>query len=372
MNPQVQTKLNRALMRMASTYTMYAHLLSVRMFLADPRIPTMSVAQRGDQIQYRFNPAFVLQISEDELCGVIHHEINHIEFGHVLADQDQFPDHRARTIAEEVTVNEYVPEPLPGNPLKLDQFPELPAGEDTLTRYKRLEGKTDPHTWVDHMELFDWWRFPNVDASEMVQAPTRMRWRAPGSTAERLRWDSMHSIAAEMLGLNAIAPPSKPIPWCAVLRRVGIELEPRPVFYRPSRRFPDLVGIVPGKSVLGRPRVMAAIDTSGSMQPDALERIGQELARLACHSEVTVVECDDEIRASYKLCGPLSCVRGRGRTDLRPPLATECIAKVRPDVVVYFTDGEGSAPQQPPATAVIWALTPGGKKPATWGEVIQL
>lgn len=369
MNRQAHAKLNRALLRLACTYSMYAHLLALRMFQPDPRVPTMMVMYRDNRIQYRYNPAFVLRISEDELCGVIHHEINHIEFGHILGDPAEFPDRRARTIAEEVTVNEYVPEPLPGEPLILDQFSELPPGEDTLTRYKRLEGKTDQYGWVDQKGLLDLWRGSSLDEMDAVD-PLGRRQRLPARLLRRL--NPLRALEAELMGLNSIESPAKSIAWSSLLRRVGIELGPRPVFYRPSRRFPDLLGIVPGTSVLGRPRVMAAIDTSASMQPEALERISQELARLACHSEVTVVECDDEIRATYRLGAPLSCVRGRGRTDLRPPLATECVRRVRPDVVVYFTDGDGPAPERPPGIPVIWALTPGGKKPASWGETIQL
>lgn len=369
MNPQAHAKLNAALLRLAYTYSLYARLLALRLFQADPRVPTVAVMHRDSKIQYRYNPGFVMSISEDELCGVIHHEINHIEFGHVLANPDDFPDRRARIIAEEVTVNEYVPEPLPGRPLTLDQFPELPPGEDTLTRYRRLEGRTDKYAWVDEWELFDPWRGP-CGGEEDARSWRRRRHLANLPPELRRRLDP--DFAAECLALEGGSQAAKPIPWSALLRRVGIELEPRPVFHRPSRRLPHLIGIVPGKSVLGRPRVMAAVDTSGSMSSESLERIALELTRLARHSVVTVVECDAQIQATYKFDGPLRGVRGRGRTDLRPPLAAACVNKVRPDVVVYFTDGEGTAPPAAPAVPVIWALTPGGKQPAEWGQVIRL
>jgi predicted metal-dependent peptidase len=365
---QAKAKLNRALLRMASTYSMYAYLLSLRAFQADPQVPTVAVMHCKNQLRYRYNPEFILSISDDELCGVIHHEINHIEFDHVYANPEDMPDRRARTIAEEVTVNEYVPEPLPGRPLTLDQFPELPPGEDTLTRYKRLQGKTDQYRWVDDLQIVDAWRGRYQDGDGMDDSRGHL-----SRLRERLRRNLDPAYLAEQqLALTSDAPPSKPIHWIQLLRRVGIEFGPRPVFHRPSRRFPQLVGIVPGTTVRGRPRVMAAVDTSGSMSSESLERIGQELSRLAHYSEVTVVECDDVIRATYKLGGPLRGVRGRGSTDLRPPLACQCIDQVRPDVVVYFTDGDGTAPEQRPPVPVIWALLPGGKQPASWGETIQL
>ncbi len=133
-----------------------------------------------------------------------------------------------------------------------------------------------------------------------------------------------------------------------------------------------MVGIVPGTTILGHPKVMAAVDTSGSMSKEALGRISQELQRLACHTTITVVECDDKIRTKYPFNGPLKGVNGRGGTDLRPPLSEECASELRPDVAVYFTDGDGKAPEHPPSFPVIWVLTPGGRRPAPWGEVYEL
>jgi hypothetical protein len=78
--------------------------------------------------------------------------------------------------------------------------------------------------------------------------------------------------------------------WRRTLRRqVGQALEERPVFSRPPRRFPELIGVLPGRRRLAvRPRIMAAIDTSGSMSAGHLEQIDAELARL---DKVLVVEC---------------------------------------------------------------------------------
>jgi predicted metal-dependent peptidase len=65
-------------------------------------------------------------------------------------------------------------------------------------------------------------------------------------------------------------------------------------------------------------------------------------------------------------------VRGRGGTDLRPPLDRHFLRKHRPDLVVYFTDGDGPAPDKPPGPALIWCLVPGGRKPAVWGRVLHM
>ena len=367
MNRRPHMKLNRALQRMASTYSMYAWMLSLRLYRPDLRVPTMVVGIGGDYLQFRYNPKFVLSLSQDHLCGVLHHEFNHVEFGHLWARPEDFPDRRARTIAEETTVNEYVCEPLPGNPLRYTMFKELSAGQSTLERYKLLEGKTDQYDSVDDLMYPDPWRESGEDADDPPSAQIRRM-------LKRMRMDRALDarLIAEQLELANAPLSNKPIPWSSILRRVGIEIGPRPVYHRPSRRFSHLVGVVPGTTTRGRPRVMAAVDTSGSMSPSSLERISQELRCLACHTSITIVECDDKIRAKYPFSGPLKCVSGRGGTDLRPPLSEDCVRELRPDVVVYFTDGDGKAPERPLPFPVIWALTPGGNRPAPWGEVIEL
>lgn len=141
---------------------------------------------------------------------------------------------------------------------------------------------------------------------------------------------------------------------------------------RPPRRFPDLVGIVPGKHRRGEPpKIMAVVDTSGSITPELLELIDAELRLLARHYAVVVVECDAEIHAVYDY-RPLGSVSGRGGTDFRPPFDREFLQKHRPDLVVYFTDGRGPAPDQKPGVRVVWCLVPGEEPPAEWGRVIRM
>lgn len=136
---------------------------------------------------------------------------------------------------------------------------------------------------------------------------------------------------------------------------------------------PDLIGLLPAQCRLAtKPIVMAVIDTSASMVTALLEIIGAELSRLARDYQVTVVECDAEVLSCYPYRGRIKTVVGRGGTDLRPPFEAQFLARVRPDVIVYFTDGDGPAPSGPPPIPVIWCLTPCGSRPATWGREIHM
>jgi len=152
---------------------------------------------------------------------------------------------------------------------------------------------------------------------------------------------------------------------------VAAERVATPSYARPARRAPALLGIVPGSSpASARLRVVAVIDTSGSVGHEELRAIGGELARLhRAAAEVVVVECDSEVRRVSLFRGRLREITGRGGTDLRPPFAARLLQRLRPDLIVYFTDGYGPAPARPPGIPVLWCLTCGGTRPAPWGVV---
>ena len=412
-----------ALRRMAKSYPFHAHLLQPERFYCEPGVETMGVTIRDAQVQFWYAPDFVCGCDFDQLIGVLHHEVNHLLFGHLLAQTEDFPDGRARIIAEEVTANEWIVEPLPGQPIKLDQFPELPPLEDTATRYARLASDSEPSgresvqsgrrngPWVpktvpsgqktplhvppnaqsgseaglaplDNHEIWKSAR-ENRQVGKLViqnavrqakQAMSQREWDAvSGRLGERI--DSiLIGTQSARLKQSIHTRPIGTINWKKLLRSlIARSTASSPALHRAPRRFPDLIGIVPGKSQsLVRHRVMAAIDTSGSMTAGTLEQIGGELRHLARGCDVTVVECDCEIHAEYRFRGNLTNVHGRGGTDLRPPFEYQVLARIRPDAIVYFTDGDGPAPAMPPKVPTIWGLTAASEAPAQWGHVVYV
>jgi predicted metal-dependent peptidase len=67
---------------------------------------------------------------------------------------------------------------------------------------------------------------------------------------------------------------------------------------------------------------------------------------------------------------------GRGGTDFRPVFDAVQRLHPKPDVLFYWTDGDGSAPNfAPPNIETIWGLVPGrysNRKPAHWGHLVIL
>ena len=561
---------------------------------------TMAMGMDDQGFTLYYCPDFVAETSIDQLVGVLHHEARHVFYGHVLMDPDEFANKDALLVAQEVTVNEGLPEPLPEGAVRLEDFPELPPDEDTLTRYnclrseshKNLQSKSDkaqqgktgetqeqepdetsqdegdsqqgeggeksdsesgdtpqdesnstprgeggkttegesgktskdkgdgsqrgegsdrpdgestdtsqgdggtPQGESGEKSDSESANAPQDESDDTPQgengeqsdnesgdAPQGNDGGAPkdecgekpvdepnrtsqddgdgpqqdeggktpvdessapsqsegGETAEgesdkpskdqgsmpvsgedwkddhghwqEIRGQESHaknliSIAVQGFLAAAEQRPSTEaeemdavdlacqawgitpgteltqlpevhgeptVDWRRVLRRrVGRLMTKRPTYSRPPRRFPDLIGIIPGTAQSAtKPTIMAIIDTSLSMTDELLGEISRELQFLTRDHQIVIVECDVTIQAVYPY-RPIVCVKGRGGTDFRPPLDRAFLRKNAVDLVVFFTDGDGPAPEHRPYLPVIWVLTPDGTPPASWGEVIRM
>ncbi|HEY7328621.1 MAG TPA: VWA-like domain-containing protein [Gemmataceae bacterium] len=361
--------------RLMAKYPFHAAVLGRMHPTPDTKIDTMAVMMSGEAVLLLHNPIFVLGLPITQLGGVLLHEVHHVLFRHLVMDPKLFPVRAALIIAQELTVNEWVHEPLPGSPVLLKDYPELPARESTQKRYDRLKGKILPTQVVRTIDDHDVWQGGGQAQEEALAQLIEDAATEAGGMPQELR-DALHGLGIGSVAgddAEAIERGKGHIDWRQQLGRyVGQVLETRPVFNRPPRRFPDLVGILPGRRrQVATPKVMAVIDTSGSITPQLLTQIDGELSMLATHFEVLVVECDCAIQRSYTY-RRLTDVYGRGGTDLRPPLEKAFLRHHKPDLAIYFTDGYGPAPEHKPPVPVVWCLTPDGKEPARWGKKIYM
>jgi len=120
-------------------------------------------------------------------------------------------------------------------------------------------------------------------------------------------------------------------------------------------------------------------DTSGSMGAEQLVQARNEAMHLirragvetAVHLQVdTVVQHERVIRLRDL---PKLAYHGRGGTDFSLVFAHVKKKYPRTNLLVYFTDGNGYAPAQPPrGMQVVWCIvrTPFARKPANWGHVV--
>ena len=131
-----------------------------------------------------------------------------------------------------------------------------------------------------------------------------------------------------------------------------------------------------------RLNAVVAIDTSGSTErvlPAFFSELRNLLGSFGGYT-LTVMQCDHGIQSVRTFSsdeGPVPPnvgwrARGFGGTSFVPVFQyVEDHPELEPTLLVFFTDGEGTAPAKAPPYPVLWILTPNGKSPAPWGAVAR-
>ncbi len=144
-----------------------------------------------------------------------------------------------------------------------------------------------------------------------------------------------------------------------------------------KRRYLEYGAVYPSISKEEIPKVVVAVDTSGSISNAELSLFAGAIKKMSTITpELTVITCDASI---HQVIPPsqiesfLKSIKfaGRGGTSHIPVF--EYIDKKipNPDVVICLTDGYTDYPNKKPKYPVIWVLTPNHKTPP-WGKVIVL
>jgi predicted metal-dependent peptidase len=420
-------KLSRAMATLMRSQPFHGDVAAGWRARPEPAAGTMGVCWACGGVQLIWNPEFVDQISELELAGVLLHEVHHVVMRHpfLFPDRDS-PDFDAyaAVVAEEVSVNEFVSLPLPGTPVLLEQLtkkhPSLLPFESTRERYRKLydparaqrdheERERLVKTIEEQLEKMlkeqdlgqpsdshaEWGSFKGggATAALAIAVATDQALRRHGHTLSPGLRDLIRGIHAGSApgtlpggALESLAGTARArLPWQKILRRLlAVDYGAEPTYLRPPRRFPDLVGVLPGsRRVPVKHRLFAAIDTSGSMSADTLDEIAAELREMAQKYEVAVVEFDAAIQRRYRLGGlaasgddPLAAMQGRGGTSFHPVFESKTLAWAADgaelSAVIVFTDGQGPAPTKPPHEPVYWVLMGDGvRQPARWGTVVN-
>jgi predicted metal-dependent peptidase len=423
-------------------YPLLGALAAMCSFVLDNTVSTMALGMNESTFYIYYNSEFVLQCTPKQLVAMIHHELRHIIFGHVFMNKPDFADHDALTIAQELTVNENLPEKLPGKPVLLKHYPNLPKDEDTLARYRRLE-KIDRTGLMQVMPasanskkckslpgLFESHNVSQTNATMVPVGPEKPhldkkgggntprnsnRHLAPAAPSDsHERWSEIHEKqtlakgvvattlkkawrsleypdsydelimerASRMCGSDpgtwrstiSVSNNSQQVDWRSILRRfIAREAVASYSYSTPPRRFPGLLGVVAGRARnVDRPKVMVVLDTSGSMSDEMLSDINRELQYLSTECDMDIVECDIEVHRTYRYSGAIRVVHGRGGTSFCAPFEPSFLHKMRPQAIVYFTDADGEAPENPPQVPVLWVVVGLALPPVKWGMVARM
>lgn len=362
-------------------YPFYAAVLAQMQPVADPSVKRMAVSVDAGRFYLHINVDAFLR-EPQYLLGVLLHEVHHVVLGHLTHPKFRGVAHPdLMEIAMEISANEYIEEPLPGGILLRDyERMGLRPHQSTMQRYQRLVDLRQQ----EQLKLPAQLRFtdehrrgPAAGAQVAVQNLIEEALRdQPEPSDPSLRLAGRHPAAL----IEQLSPGNaqrRPLDWRNALRMfTARHRAPRHSYARPSRRFPGRVGEIPGRVYTSReieqPELLVALDTSASVDAATLDEIARQLAALSAHARFSIVECDALIHRVYRFTGRLDAVMGRGGTDLRPPFDPAFLRAHRAQGLVYFTDGDGPFPEQPPALPTLWVLSGKLEFACGWGQQVRM
>lgn len=389
-------RLDRCIQELLIVRPFYWLLLSELCIVEDHSIDTMAVGlNRTGRMFLFYNPTFVMELLRIHCQAVLIHEINHILFGHLThfpPGHKEFP--LAWKLACESSANEYIPFPLPGNPITAEML-ELPPKEGTHQRFRRLCERDDLDQYAHLMRSETFMATPLVDEPRHhrdrmhagdFRLPTGTLIEAAKLSAAESRRNQMADLAdaikrqgidrLDKLSIHLSPEGISQLPWPELLRKLAEQNRERYTTRRyPNRRHPHKIGIVPGRrSRRTKRQILVAIDTSASMTEWELSMVMDELVDLLqLEVRLLCVQCDTSICEMRWLQSHerITELKGRGGTDLRPPFANDILHRHDISMIVYFTDGYGPAPKVPPkGIDVLWVLTGYSPTvPASYGDV---
>jgi len=345
------------------------------------RIPTMAT----DGYRVLYNEDFVLSRPEADLRFVLAHEVLHCLFGHM--DRRQERDPRRWNIAADLAVNGALVE----FGFEAAEGALLAAWTTGLTVEEIYEGlPSHAHlleldvVWLDtHLDP-ETAMGPSSDGA-LVDLPSPLERR-------RLRRQLLDEVARSGLlpgsvkgllreEMRIAAEPQ--VDWRAHVARFVSTLRRDDYRMYPFNRKHVWRGIyLPSTGVPAPSHLVTAIDTSGSMSTDMLEKIVAELDRLRVVTlcRMTVIEFDTTIQRIQELTavdegGRLQLTEngsfafhGRGGTDIRAPFEWDAL----PDALLVATDGSGAMPDHAPNYPVMWLTPFGAVERFPFGEVVRL
>ena len=346
----------------------------------------LGTAYTTQKLVLGFDPVWLAALSDEEAAGLLWHEIQHI-VGHHFERGRDFPDPARANKAGDLAINcsaVHIGFTLPPNglypeklgfptDLSMEEYYELLGAPPAPPKTEKPKGgrakKQGPAPGCVKTEL-------------EVQVVLR---QAAKELLEHVSHHGRGTIPAHLVqkASLALAPPK--VPWRAKLRKVlrhcAGRLRAGGSDYskaRPSKRS-HLRGIVLPGLVTREPDVAFVRDTSGSMGMAQLRDAQNEaigVMKALGLSSVWFLDADAGVGQTRRVRMrdiPKIPRVGGGGTDFAPALAAIRKLRPRPQLVLYFTDGDGQAPAVAPVgITVIWVIVRSywNKAPATWGHAI--
>jgi predicted metal-dependent peptidase len=377
----LQTKLGAARTRLILEHPFIGALVMHLPLVPGDATWCATVATNAHALYY--NPAYIAGLTLEQAQFVLAHEAMHCALAHFARRS-----HRSRRrwdVACDHAVNWLLVEEglkAPPGALLHPGFRRLSAEEIyPLVPSDTREAPLDHHLYGD----FAVEGHASATAPAAARLPAKL---AAGEEAELARrWQGRMAAAAQQARragrlssswLRLVDDFIQPqLPWRQLLARYVMNAARDDYgFQRLSRRDGD--ALLPRLSS-GEVDLHIALDTSGSVRDDELAQFVAEIDALKgqISARVTVHACDEQLDSRgpwrFQPWEPLALpgrLGGGGGTRFEPVFDWIAGQGARPDLLVYFTDGEGEFPRGAPAFPVVWLVKGAGRVP--WGGRVQL
>ncbi len=341
-----------------------------------------------------FNPLILLQCSLAEIKAEIKHQIYHIIHLHLIRADNLKEKYSpiVINIAMDIAINQFIDD-LPEWEWTItktqNEFGVDLKNNQTLETYcKIIHDSLEKNSGISSHQL-SWSRPEGNENKDTADSPGSQEmykdehdqshchdvWK---SSAADMNSQNMETLIKRLVknadkgnlpeGFEEIVNKltSQPeISWQEVIRKTigSLPIPYKKTITRKNRRQPDrldLRGTLPDRII----RIIIAVDTSGSMELDELEKAIAEIFALLkdYRHEVTIIECDCKIQKVYYARSPedIKCsFKGRGGTAFTPVFDYINKNRLHNSLLIYFTDGQGEKELQvkPVNFRALWILT---------------
>lgn len=337
---------------------------------------------KGSNYVIYFNPIIFLTLTIQQMESSIKHEILHILSMHLLRAKEFKAGYKkvAVNMAMDVVVNTYLdylpPYATTLEWVNLNYSLHLLPFEPFEYYVEKIQNAIDLLE-VMHDDATD----EENDQGEIIETEynpdtTHDIWAASSDVDEQtLREFNEKFIEASQKGdtpyylaglISALRNSKAELPWNLYLQRLvgAIASQRKKTITRRNRRQPERLDLR-GQLMGYKAKIAVALDISGSITDAEFCQAVKEVFGLVknYHSEITIIECDSEIRRVYK---------AKAATDIKERLSIRGGTRFAPvfdyanthkmDLLVYFTDGKGEDKllSAPKGYKILWVISGNG------------
>ena len=370
-------KVNLRLMEDKDNFYGYFLFQMSRDIRFDISSPT-AVSFKGSSYVLSFNPVIFLTLTRKQMESTIKHEVLHICSMHLLRAKEFKVGYKPVTInmAMDIVVNAYLdylpPYATTLEWVNLNYSLQLLPFEPFEYYVDKIQMALDLLEEVDDESETDSHDGDNIETDYNPET-THDIWEDSSDIDEQtLREFTEKFIDASQKGgmpfylesmLSTLKNNKAELPWNVYLKRLmgSVESDRKKTVTRRNRRQPDRLDLR-GQLRGHKAKIVVALDISGSISDEEFNQAIKEVFSIVknYNHEITLVECDSEIRRVYKVKSAKDIkdrIHIRGGTRFTPVFEYANTKKI--NLLVYFTDGKGEDKLQaiPKGYKTLWVVS---------------